>query len=278
MLVKKKINNNFAICVDSNGQEIIAYGRGIGFGVLPYQLDDLSKVERTFYGDNNHMVLLANQIPEEIIQIASKIIDIANIYLNNSFSSNLIFSLADHITFAIDRLKKGIFISNPLGRDIGYLYEKELQVGKIAVNLIKSELSVHLPEKEATNIAIHFIEAEINSNNITEFQSKEQTIEEITQLLEKEVEISIDRDHVNYIRFVIHLEYLLKRNPSNSKEASENMQLFEKMKTKFSDAYHVSLLIRDYIYANFRWLPEEEELLYLIIHINRLCSREDCHR
>ena len=114
MLVKKKINNNFAICLDSNGQEIIAYGKGIGFGKMPYQLEDLSLVERTFYDIDNHMVLLANQIPEKTFEVATKIVDIANLYLNNSFSSNLIFSLADHITFAIDRLNKGIFIANPL--------------------------------------------------------------------------------------------------------------------------------------------------------------------
>ena len=277
MLVKKKINNNFAICLDSNGQEIIAYGKGIGFGKMPYQLEDLSLVERTFYDIDNHMVLLANQIPEKTFEVATKIVDIANLYLNNSFSSNLIFSLADHITFAIDRLNKGIFIANPLGKDINFLYEKELQVGRIALNIVENELGVRLPDKEVTNIAIHFIEAEVYSSNTAEFQSKEQVITEIMDLLEKEMEISIDKNDATYIRFVTHLEYLLKRSPSKVEASSKNMQLFEQSKAEFTEAYQGDMLISDYIYANLKWLPNEEELLYLIIHINRLCSKADCH-
>ncbi|PXX78951.1 PRD domain-containing protein [Dielma fastidiosa] len=277
MLVKKKINNNFAICLDSNGQEIIAYGKGIGFGKMPYQLEDLSLVERTFYDIDNHMVLLANQIPEKTFEVATKIVDIANLYLNNSFSSNLIFSLADHITFAIDRLNKGIFIANPLGKDINFLYEKELQVGRIALNIVENELGVRLPDKEVTNIAIHFIEAEVYSSNTAEFQSKEQVITEIMDLLEKEMEISIDKNDATYIRFVTHLEYLLKRSPSKVETSSKNMQLFEQSKAEFTEAYQGAMLISDYIYANLKWLPNEEELLYLIIHINRLCSKADCH-
>lgn len=276
-LLKKKINNNFAICLDSNGQEIIAYGKGIGFGKIPYQLEDLSLVERTFYDIDNHMVLLANQIPEKTFEVATKIVDIANLYLNNSFSSNLIFSLADHITFAIDRLNKGIFIANPLGKDINFLYEKELQVGRIALNIVENELGVRLPDKEVTNIAIHFIEAEVYSSNTAEFQSKEQVITEIMDLLEKEMEISIDKNDATYIRFVTHLEYLLKRSPSKVEASSKNMQLFEQSKAEFTEAYQGAMLISDYIYANLKWLPNEEELLYLIIHINRLCSKADCH-
>ena len=277
MLVKKKINNNFAICLDSNGQEIIAYGKGIGFGKMPYQLEDLSLVERTFYDIDNHMVLLANQIPEKTFEVATKIVDIANLYLNNSFSSNLIFSLADHITFAIDRLNKGIFIANPLGKDINFLYEKELQVGRIALNIVENELGVRLPDKEVTNIAIHFIEAEVYSSNTAEFQSKEQVITEIMDLLEKEMEISIDKNDATYIRFVTHLEYLLKRSPSKVEASSKNMQLFEQSKAEFTEAYQGAMLSSDYIYANLKWLPNEEEVLYLIIHINRLCSKADCH-
>lgn len=276
-MLKKKINNNFAICLDSNGQEIIAYGKGIGFGKIPYQLEDLSLVERTFYDIDNHMVLLANQIPEKTFEVATKIVDIANLYLNNSFSSNLIFSLADHITFAIDRLNKGIFIANPLGKDINFLYEKELQVGRIALNIVENELGVRLPDKEVTNIAIHFIEAEVYSSNTAEFQSKEQVITEIMDLLEKEMEISIDKNDATYIRFVTHLEYLLKRSPSKVEASSKNMQLFEQSKAEFTEAYQGAMLISDYIYANLKWLPNEEELLYLIIHINRLCSKADCH-
>lgn len=47
--VIKKVNNNVAVCLDDNGRELIAFGRGIGFPSMPYALSSLEKIERTFY-------------------------------------------------------------------------------------------------------------------------------------------------------------------------------------------------------------------------------------
>ena len=49
MRVIKKLNNNFAICVDGEGKELIAAGKGIGFPKTPYELEDLNLITRTFY-------------------------------------------------------------------------------------------------------------------------------------------------------------------------------------------------------------------------------------
>ena len=51
MRVVKKLNNNFAICVcvDGEGKELIAAGKGIGFPKTPYELEDLNLITRTFY-------------------------------------------------------------------------------------------------------------------------------------------------------------------------------------------------------------------------------------
>ncbi|WP_368259898.1 CAT RNA binding domain-containing protein, partial [Clostridium paraputrificum] len=37
MIVVKKINNNVAICLDNNNNELIAFGKGIGFPATPYE-------------------------------------------------------------------------------------------------------------------------------------------------------------------------------------------------------------------------------------------------
>ena len=38
MKVIKKINNNVALCLDGNQRELIAFGKGIGFKPIPYEL------------------------------------------------------------------------------------------------------------------------------------------------------------------------------------------------------------------------------------------------
>ena len=49
MKLLKKINNNYALALDSNGEEIIVSGRGIGFQKMPCDLNDLSLISRTYY-------------------------------------------------------------------------------------------------------------------------------------------------------------------------------------------------------------------------------------
>ena len=38
MQVINKLNNNFAICIDGEGKELIAVGKGIGFPKTPYEV------------------------------------------------------------------------------------------------------------------------------------------------------------------------------------------------------------------------------------------------
>ena len=64
MRVIKKINNNVAVCLDGNNNELIAFGRGIGFKPTPYELTDLSVIERTYYGISPEYLGLLTEIPK----------------------------------------------------------------------------------------------------------------------------------------------------------------------------------------------------------------------
>ena len=75
MKVIKKINNNVAVCLDSNNCELIAFGKGIGFPKMPYDLQDLSLIDRTFYDLDFGIISLFNEIPEPVMQVAVEIVD-----------------------------------------------------------------------------------------------------------------------------------------------------------------------------------------------------------
>ena len=62
MRVIKKINNNVALCLDNNNHELIAFGKGIGFPKIPYELDDLNKIDRTYYGINHNYLNLMDML------------------------------------------------------------------------------------------------------------------------------------------------------------------------------------------------------------------------
>ena len=59
MRIIQKINNNVAVGIDGNQKEVVVFGKGIGFPKIPYELNDLSKIDRTFYDvDSNYYELL----------------------------------------------------------------------------------------------------------------------------------------------------------------------------------------------------------------------------
>ena len=71
MQIVKKINNNFAVALDNNLEELIVYGKGIGFPMIPYELTDLSKIERTYYNIDAQNLEFFNAISDEVILVSS---------------------------------------------------------------------------------------------------------------------------------------------------------------------------------------------------------------
>ena len=278
MKVIKKINNNVAICLDNDNHELIAFGKGIGFPKTPYILTDMSLIWRTYYGINPSYICLLNQIPEEVFHLSIKIVDQAKMRIMNEINSNIVFTLADHIHFAINRYKKKIDIKMPFVYDIRHLYEDEMFIGEQAVQLINREMNIHLSKDEAVSIALHFINAENIQKNEQDEIDEKKMIQELTEIIEKDFSICINRDGFNYSRFVTHLQYLLKRRKNGTNITSENKKIYDYLKETYQETYSCVTHIKDYLIKNLNWNPSEEELLYLMLHINRLCSREDCNQ
>ena len=122
MKVIKKINNNVALCLDGNQRELIAFGKGIGFKPIPYELTDLSVIERTYYGISPEYQGLLKEIPKEIFDVSGMLVDLAANSIDADFNRNLVITLADHINFAIDRYKKNIHIKPPYVGNLAYLH------------------------------------------------------------------------------------------------------------------------------------------------------------
>ena len=278
MKVIKKINNNAAVCLDSQNHEMIAIGTGIGFPSVPYELDDLSIVQKTYYDVSFMHIELLNQISEKIFDISYKIVDMYRSSVKVAISSNLVFTLADHINFAIERTEKNISISTPLQYDIQHLYENEYMIGLKGIKMIQQELEIKLPRCEATNIALHLINANNNSTILKNDFNVDVIIDDITDIVGKEFQIYIQKDSFNYSRFVTHLQYLIKRIQQGEIFKSDNLKLYGKMKSDYSKAYKCVCIIKTYLKEELNYELNEEESLYLILHINRLCIREDCYR
>lgn len=120
MKVIKNINNNISLCLDSRNNEVVAFGKGIGFTKPPYDVP-LSKIDRTFYDVDEEQLAVLNRIPEDVLEAAAEIVDLANEKMDNQFRENVMFTLADHIDFAIQRYQKNINIQLPLFYEVRQL-------------------------------------------------------------------------------------------------------------------------------------------------------------
>lgn len=278
MKIIKKLNNNVALGIDGNGRELIVFGKGVGFPEIPYDLNDLSKIDRTYYDIDTRYLDLVGEVPEEIFILSSKIVDYGLVKIDRELNRNIVFTLADHIHFAIQRYQKNMNFKVPIRHDIQYLYENEMNVGYRGVEWINDKMDIHLPKDEAVGIAMHFINAESALESSANENNDELIIQEITSIIEDHFTIKINQEGFNYSRFVSHMHYLLRRKSVDQTISSENKKMYESMKDECKEAYICSCKIKEYLQTTLNWNTNQEEILYLMLHINRLCTREDCNQ
>ncbi|GLC90467.1 PRD domain-containing protein [Lysinibacillus piscis] len=270
MKVIKKINNNVAICMDSNNKELIAFGKGIGFPPMPYELSDLSSISMTFYRIDNRFYHLIEEIPENIFEVTALIADKARKTLTSPLNPNLLISLADHINFATIRLKKYKKMQMVFSYDVEQLYPKETELGRYAVDLIQKRLFVKFPESEITNIAMHFVNAKEEEEPETEGPDTEALIWEVADKIEDFFSLTIDRTSFNYNRFAMHMRYYLKRIKDEAQFMNDNTAILTAMKENNEKIYDCAFMIGNYIDEKLASTTTEDEILYLMMHINRI--------
>lgn len=275
MKVIKNINNNVSVCVDDDGNELIAFGRGLGFKQPPYEINDLSKINRTFYDVDHRYFDLLNLIPDEIFEISAKIVDFARSKINTILNPNIVFTLADHIQFAIKRYNDNLNLRLITYRDLKHFYPIEVQVADFALKLINKQMHIDLPKDEIYSIAMHFINAESIQPVQEKSMTSEQVIDYVVKFIENSFNIKINTDSFNYSRFASHMEYLLQRGNEGTSVISQNLTMFKSIKKEFPNTYFCAEEINNFFHSKFGWKLSEEEILYLILHINRLRSREN---
>ena len=272
MKIIKKINNNVALAQDDDGRNLVAFGKGIGFPQMPYELNDLSKVERTFYDVKKEHVMMFDEADEKVISIAVQIVDYARAHVNKNIGDYLYYVLVDHINFAIERYKNKVYVPMKLSNEIKYNYDGEYQVGDWAWRYINREFGISLPKDERSIIAMHIVEAEESSHLSQREISFEEIIDKVMRIISEDLNIEIDRDGFNAYRFETHLKYLFQRvddQPLNS----ENIEMFEVVKEKYPQVYLCTKDVCEYLKMQMGMEIGEEEMLYLMLHINRLTDR-----
>lgn len=278
MRVIKRFNNNIVLCIDNNGREIVAFGKALGFRGIPYELTDLSQIERSYYGIENRYMSMINELSSESLELSSMILDWCRMEFEGRINPNMLFTMADHIDFSIKRYNENIKVKMPLYFDFSNLHPKEFAIGKKAIRYINEKFNVTLPTDEIVGIAMNILNAELDLSSNKSQKELDEFVDDIIKIIEFEFEINIDKNFANYARFFSHMQYLVKRIDNNEIINGSNKTLYDSISSENQKASICASKINDYIVREKKFKLNQEELLYLIIHINRLCVREECYQ
>jgi len=261
------------LLVDNDQREMILFGKGIGFGAKPGTNIDLAQVEKVFLPlsdlKSRHFLSLTDTIPAAFFDISHEILILARRLCGDKLNSVLLFTLAEHLHFAVERSRSGQRILNKLSWEVKRYYPQEYSVGLQARAQVNEKFEVELPEEEAVNIAFHLINASSQDDDSTAHQQVE-LVNRIADIVRYKLGKSIDTQSVNYMRFITHLRYFAERVLAGKIALTETDDFYQELMRHRPDAMTVAWAIRDYVQDKYQLTLPKDELTWLSIHISRL--------
>ena len=275
MQVLKVFNNNVVLGRDERGVEHVLFGRGLGFKVTAGATVDESRVERRLgpsgTGGVDRIAALVNEIPPEDIDLTGRIVELARGRLGPHITDHILLPLADHLSFALRRAAEGAGeIEYPLRWEVQYLYPAEVQVARAALDLVAQERGVRLPEVEAVPLALHLVNAQFDTSDISTTAQMTQTLHRTLDIIREEYGVEIDEGSVEVARFVTHLRYLFLREHQGRKLRETPAELHAALQSarprEYTSAGRIGTLLAD----QYGWAISTDEILYLALHVSRL--------
>ncbi|ETT34238.1 antitermination protein BlgG [Paenibacillus amylolyticus] len=278
MEVIKILNSSIVLARrGEDDKEIIVMGKGIGYRSKPGDVVGEDEIEKIYVLENetisSDLTALMKETPKEYLILADEIISHAKHTLSRHLSDHLYVALTDHLYMAMKRFKDNMTIQNRMLWEVKKFYPQEFSIGLHGLSLIQKQLGLSLPEEEAANIAFHLVNAQQNDDNMNQVMMMTNTVKDVLNIIKIHYHVELDTHSINYSRFLTHLQFFIQRLFEHKTLNTQDHELFEQIANKYPQEEACVLLIKDYIEARFEHTISNEEMMYLIIHINRVMSR-----
>ncbi|QZN89607.1 PRD domain-containing protein [Vagococcus lutrae] len=272
--IVKSLNNNLVLATDQHDEELVLFGKGIGFKKKKGdELSDanITKIFRSKEFNHTTPAMIAD-ISSEVLTLTETIVDMGEAELKKALNTTLLFSLADHIQAAIERLNQNQLLDeNTLQWEIPFLYYQEYQMGLKALAVINQTLNVNLPKSEASFIALHFVNAQNDFDSMNETMMIAQITKSIVRTIQSLFDISLNKESISYSRFVTHIRYFMNRQFHQQQlPTRQNETLYEIIQSQYPKSYACGLMIREMLKKEYHIDVSDDEMIYLIIHIERV--------
>lgn len=275
MEILRVFNNNVVLAREAGGgREVILTGRGLGFQAKPGQLVDPAAVVRTFAPEDGRspdsLGSMVASIPPEILALADQALEAARAELDIRHSTVLTIALADHLNFAITRLRGGVAFEYPLEAEVSHLYPAELRAGRRILDHVNATLDSPLADGEAVSIAMHLVNAGFASGDLSFTYQMTGVFAQLFDVLEQAAGRPIDRETVNSARFITHLRYFFVRAASDTQLDDGASKLSTAIRDSYPEAYATALRLQNVLELRLGKPLTDDEATYLTLHVARL--------
>jgi transcriptional antiterminator len=270
--VIKTFNNNVLFVSQENNEKIL-FGKGIGFGKRTGDKIPLSvKADKVFSIDDSSNTHAFNELvsrtDSKLIGLCEEVICMISNELNEELNEKIHISLTDHITFTLKRLKENDEIENPFLVETETLYKREFQIAQKAVKMLESHLKVSIPDGEIGFITLHIHSAR-NKGKLSNTLKYAFLSNTIVEFVEDNLNIEIDRQSLDYARFLTHIRFAVERILNDTPIKNE---LLNAIKEQYSDSYKLAQEVGRIIEKTIDVTVIDDEIAYLAVHIQKFKS------
>lgn len=273
MIIDQVFNNNVVLTIVDE-KEMVVLGTGIGFRKRKGDILDESKIQKKFILENKDsskkiasvFEVLSNEETELVLDIINDSVEKMNLKISDSIYT----SLADHIHYVLERTKKNITLKCPLDGEIRYIYPQEYGICLRYVRWMNERFNVQVSDCEASSIVLHLLNAERDEQIFERTVLETRIIKDLVDIVRMEYGIEFENSDFYFSRFLIHLQYFVRRVVKGQEVENSDDCLFEMVKANYPKAFTCANKIKKYLENNQRYKTSESELIYLTIHIQKI--------
>lgn len=172
----------------------------------------------------------------------------------------------------LERLDQGLRIPTTSMPELRVLHPQEFETAKQMAASISASLDRELPPEEAVFLTMHVLNATRDEPNGTAALLFRR-VQHVVETVQGGLGVDLDVESPEYARFVLHVQFLLQRLVSRTMLRSADTSFYEFAKHSYPRSHAIAESVKAYVLAATESELTDEELLYLVVHVERLANQ-----
>ncbi|CAM4295473.1 PRD domain-containing protein [Erysipelothrix inopinata] len=263
-----KVVSNNCLLVKDGDHEMMIIAKGIGF--KRSQGESISKhtaVEKTYQLISDQDFQNQSAQPELIVRKTAEILNIIGEHTEVDGLEDTFKSLSNHISAMLIRIEHGENIRNPFHSETKILYKESYDCSVKIAKDIENKLSIVLPDAEIDflTLYVHSMQSDQETSYVKHLNA---IVYDVVDCLEQTESFQLDRNSLNYARFIIHIKFLIQR--VLKQEDFTEIEGIEVIIEQYSQHRELGETILKIIESNLDCSLNHQELAYVMLHLARL--------